>query len=94
MKFDNKLLQEIAKNSRLNLTELEQKEFLPQLQEIMKVFTQLDEVNVDKIKPSFHPIKLENVSRKDKVEECFNEDQVFSKVKNKEDGFFKGPKAI
>ena len=94
MKLDKEVLQNIAKNARLELTEDETKQFLPQLQEILNVFSKLDEVNTEGVEPSFHPIPVENVFRDDKVEECLSKDKVFQDVKNKEDGFFKGPKAV
>ncbi len=94
MKLDKNLLNEIATNARLKLTKKEEKEFLPQLEEIMEVFSQLDEVKTHNVQPSFHPIKVENVAREDKITKCLSTTEVFKDVKNKEDSFFKGPKPV
>ena len=94
MKLDRELLLNIAKNARLSLTEEEIAEFLPQLSEVLDVFSKLNDVKTDNVKPSFHPIPIENVMRDDKVEKSFSSQEVFQDVKNKENHFFKGPKAI
>ncbi len=95
MELTKELLLQIAANSRLKLSEEEVSEFLPQLKEVMEVFSKLEEVNTDHVEPAFHPITVRNVFREDKVEDCFSEEEVFdSAVKNKEEGYFKGPKAV
>jgi aspartyl-tRNA(Asn)/glutamyl-tRNA(Gln) amidotransferase subunit C len=94
MKLNKVLLEKIAQNARLELSEKEMKNLLPELQEVLKMFSVLDEITVDQVKPSFQPIKVENVFREDKVEEGFTQEEVFLHVKNKEDGYFKGPKAV
>ena len=94
MKLDKKELQKIAKNARLELSEKEIKEFLPQLQEVLNLFSQLDQVDTKNVKPSFQPIKIENVTREDKITPSFSKEEVFLNVKNKQDDYFKGPKAI
>jgi aspartyl-tRNA(Asn)/glutamyl-tRNA(Gln) amidotransferase subunit C len=94
MKLDRKLLLDVAKNSRLDLSEDEIKDLLPQLKEVLDVFSTLQEVDTTRIEPSFHPIKLENVTREDVLGKCFDKKEVFIDVKNKEKDYFKGPKAV
>ncbi len=89
---DKQLLLRVAENARLNLTKAEIKRFLPQLQEILKAFDRLDEVNVEREKPSFQPIALKNVMRKDKVEKCLTQEEALLNAKNKKDGYFLGPR--
>ncbi len=91
-KVDKKLLLKVAANARLNLTEKEINEFLPQLQEILKVFGKLDEIEVDNEKPSFQPLSFENVARHDVVEKCLSQENALKNTKNKKDGYFMGPK--
>ena len=64
MEINDKLIENIAKISRLNLTKLEIKEFLPQLKEVLNNFSKLNELNVEKVKPSFQPVIVKNVLRK------------------------------
>ena len=91
-KVDKKLLLRVAENARLNLSEKEIKEFLPQLQEILKAFERLDNISVEGEKPSFQPTPLENVARHDIVEKCLSQEEALKNTKNKKDGYFMGPK--
>jgi len=91
---DKKLLLRVAKNARLNLTEAEVEKFLPQLKEILKAFSKLDRVSVEKEKPSFQPIPLSNVIRKDSVEKSLTQEEALRNTKHKKDGYFLGPKAL
>ena len=91
---DKRLLLRVAENARLNLTESEVKKFLPQLQEILKAFNKLDEINVEKEKPSFQPIKLTNVMREDRIKKCLSQEDALLNTKNKKGGYFLGPKVV
>jgi aspartyl-tRNA(Asn)/glutamyl-tRNA(Gln) amidotransferase subunit C len=94
VKIDEKLLLKVAKNARLNLSEAEVKEFLPQLKEIIKSFNKLDSLNVFSEKPSFQPRPLKNVFREDKKEKCLSQKEALSNTKHKKDGYFLGPKSV
>ena len=94
MKIDETLIKRVAANARLNLTEAEIKEFLPQLKEILDTFSKLNEINTDKIQPSFQPIELVNITREDKPGISLTQDEALANTKHKKDGFFRGPKAI
>ena len=52
MKVDEALIKRIAELARLNLTDKEIEKFKPQFKEILDLFSQLDEVNTDNVKPS------------------------------------------
>ncbi|MFH0714729.1 MAG: Asp-tRNA(Asn)/Glu-tRNA(Gln) amidotransferase subunit GatC [Candidatus Diapherotrites archaeon] len=94
VKVDAELLEKVAKLARLNLSEREKKEFLPQFGEILKSFSKLDEVDVEGISPAFQPLPVQNVFREDKAENCLSVEEALSNTKNKKDSYFKGPKAI
>ena len=89
---DKKLLLRVAANARLNLTEKEVGEFLPQLQKILKAFGRLDEIDVETEKPSFQPLAFENVARKDLVEKSLSPEDALKNSKNKKGSYFMGPK--
>lgn len=93
-KVDKKLLLRVAENARLNLSNEETKKFLPQLQEILEAFSKLDEVDVGKEPPSFHPIKLSNVMREDKVEKCLSQEEALRNTKHKKQGYFLGSRVV
>jgi len=93
-KIDSAILEKVAKNARLNLSEEEKKIFLPQLQEILKTFSVLDDLDVSREKPSFQPIEIKNVWREDKVEKCLTNEEALAGTKHRKDAYFKGPKVM
>ncbi len=94
MKVDKELIVRVAKNARLNLSAKEVNEFVPQFKDILNYFSVLDEVDVKNTKPSFQPIHIKNVFRKDSIGKCLTQDEALSNTTHKKDGFFKGPKAF
>jgi aspartyl/glutamyl-tRNA(Asn/Gln) amidotransferase C subunit len=61
-------VQHIAKLARLGLTEKEIGKFQKELSSILDYMEKLKEVDVEKIEPTSHSIKIENVIREDKSE--------------------------
>ena len=94
MEIDRKLLEHVADVARLKLTEDEIKKFIPQLREALKFFSQLQEVDTDGIRPSFHPVEIKNAIREDDEKECLSQDGALSQTEHKKDGYFKGPRAL
>ncbi|HLC63071.1 MAG TPA: Asp-tRNA(Asn)/Glu-tRNA(Gln) amidotransferase subunit GatC [Candidatus Nanoarchaeia archaeon] len=94
MNLDKELIKKVAKNSRLELTEEEIKEFLPQLKEILSSFSKLQELDTEKVKPSFQPLEIKNILREDKPLPCKSQEEILSNTNLKQDGYFKGPKAL
>ncbi|MBI4159144.1 Asp-tRNA(Asn)/Glu-tRNA(Gln) amidotransferase subunit GatC [Candidatus Woesearchaeota archaeon] len=92
MKINKEILQGVANNARIKLSKKEVDELLPQLNGILKIFSQLNGINTNNIEPSFQPVEVKNVFREDRVESC--KEDVLVNVKNKEDRYFKGPKSI
>jgi aspartyl-tRNA(Asn)/glutamyl-tRNA(Gln) amidotransferase subunit C len=94
MEIDKQLLLHVAEVARINLTESEIKEFLPQLKEIIKAFSEIQEVNTEGIGPSFHPIELKNSLREDIPKLSLTNEEALSNTKHKKDGYFKGPRIL
>lgn len=94
MKVDENLIKRIGELARIHLTDKEVKKFKPEFKEILDAFSKLDEVNVDKVKPSFQPVELKNFMRDDKIEECLTQEKALENSSNKKEGYFKGPKAV
>jgi len=82
----------VARIARLKLSEEEIHKFSRDLESILDAFKDLERVPTKGVKPSFQPIETKNVLRKDKVERSLTQEQALSNTKNKEKGFFKGPK--
>ena len=94
MKLDKELLESVARNARLRLSPEEIHKLLPQLQEIIDVFSTLDTVDTKNAPPSFQPIPIKNVMRGDTVQPSLPQDEVFRTVKNRHGPYVKGPKTF
>jgi len=94
MEVTKDLILKVAKNARLNLTESEIKEFIPQFNEILKYFEQLSKVNTDKVNPSFHPIEIKNALREDIPQKSVSKEEILKNSFHKKNGYFLGPKAL
>jgi aspartyl-tRNA(Asn)/glutamyl-tRNA(Gln) amidotransferase subunit C len=60
-------VQHIAKLARLGLTEEEIKKFQKELSSILDYIEKLKKVDVSRIEPTSHSIKVENIIREDKA---------------------------
>lgn len=91
---DRGLLLRVAKNARLELTEKEIQQFLPQFKEILEAFEKIGEVDTKGTEPAFHPIPLKNRVREDKTSTCLGNKEALSNAVHQKPPYFKGPKAI
>ena len=94
MEVNKELLQNVAKVARLELTNKEVDEFIPQVKEILDSFQILSEVDTEGIKPSFQPIPIKNRLREDIPREPISIKDALKNTKLKQDTYFKGPKAV
>ncbi len=94
MEVDKQLLENVAKIARLELTEEEKTEFIPQVKEILDSFEVLKEVNTDNVKPSFQPVPIKNRLREDIPKEPLSVEDALKNTTLKQDTYFKGPKAV
>jgi len=92
--IDKKTVEHVAKLARIDLTENEIEKFAKDISGILDAFSSLDEVDTQNIKPSFHPIEMKNVMREDKEEESLTQKEALTNAEQKEDEFFKGPRAV
>ena len=94
MKIDKALIKHVAEISRINLTETEIKEFLPQLKEILDAFSKIKQVNTDNVKPSYQVVEIKNALREDIPKKCLDNDIALKNTKHKRNGYFMGPKVV
>lgn len=92
MKIDRELIEHVAEVARLDLTDREVKEFIPQLKEVLDAFGKLSEIEADD-DPSFQPVNLKDSLRDDEPGKCLSQDEALSGAESKE-GYFMGPKAV
>ena len=85
-------VRKVAQIARLKLSDQEVRKFSKDLESILDAFKDLERVPTRNVRPSFQPIETKNVLRKDAVERSLTQEQALANAKNKEKGFFKGPK--
>lgn len=94
MDIDKDLLRRVGAVARLDLTEEELDEFMPQFQEVFDAFSEVAKVDTEGVPPSFQPVKLRNSMREDKVEGSLSQADALKNAEHKKDGYFMGPKAV
>jgi aspartyl-tRNA(Asn)/glutamyl-tRNA(Gln) amidotransferase subunit C len=94
MELNQELIKHVAKTARLSLSKKEINEFLPQLKEILDAFSEISEVDTKNVDPSYQPVELKNITRKDIPKECLEQEDAFKNTKHKKEGYFKGPRVI
>jgi aspartyl-tRNA(Asn)/glutamyl-tRNA(Gln) amidotransferase subunit C len=92
--IDKETVKHVAMIARLKLTDAEVDLFTKQLGDIVTYFKVQDELNVDSVEPSFHPLLTENVSREDKSGDCLKQKDALNTACHKEGEYFKTPKVI
>lgn len=90
--MDIETVKKVAKIAHLSLTDKEEMQYLEELNNILESFKIIDEVDVEDVKSSLHPIKLKNHEREEKIESSITQESALSQTKQKKDGFFIGPR--
>lgn len=94
MDVDMALIEKVAKAARLNLTESEKDEFLPQLRQVLDTFSEINDADTTGIEPSYHPVKAEGRLRDDKILKSITNEEALKNSKNNKDGYIKGPRIL
>ena len=93
MKVTIDVVRKVAKAARLELTEPEVEKFSKDLNDILLAFKDLDKAQTN-VKPAFQPLEIKDVTRDDAPEKCLTQEEALANTKHKENGFFKGPRAV
>ena len=86
VKIGKKLIEHVAEVARLRLTGNEIEKFSKELNEIVDVFSKLDNVDTKNIEASLQPVELKNMLREDKEEKTFSQEEALSLTEHKKDG--------
>lgn len=90
--MDEKKIHEIAELCKISLSDEETKMYSDHIQNIIKLFDQLAEINTEGIKPLYQVFDLENVWRSaDEVGDSLAEKEVFANSPDAEDHYFQVP---
>ncbi len=93
MRVTSDIVRKVAKIARLDLTDSEVRKFSKDLNDILAAFKDLDKAKAN-AKPSFQPLEIKDIVRNDKTERCLTQNESLANTKHKENGFFKGPRAV
>lgn len=94
MEIDENLIKKVAQNARLELSEDEIREFVPQLKEVLESFSSIDEIETEDVSPSFQPVDIRNTVRKDEAGKCLSQEEALKNAHHKKEGYFKGPRVV
>ena len=84
----------IAHLSRLEIQEDEVDGYIEKLEKVVDLFNELNSVDTENIKPTYHVLDLLNVFREDVAQEGMNREEVLKNSKETEAGQFKVPTII
>jgi aspartyl-tRNA(Asn)/glutamyl-tRNA(Gln) amidotransferase subunit C len=88
-------LENLSKLAMLNLSDEEKEKLIPQLNEIIKYFKKLNDLDTKNIQPITHPIEgLKNVFRKDVPKESLSTEEALKNAQHKKEGYFKAPRIL
>ena len=95
MTIDSKLVERIAKLSRISLTESEIKNLSSELDNILNWIEQLSELDTEGINPVFSSFDEEETKyRNDEINDGGYREDIISNAPLTEDGFFLVPKVV
>ncbi|MCK4714791.1 MAG: Asp-tRNA(Asn)/Glu-tRNA(Gln) amidotransferase subunit GatC [Candidatus Aenigmarchaeota archaeon] len=94
MTVDKDMVKKVAALARIELSDKEAEGFRKDLEEILSAFRTLQRIPTKGVKPTFHPVEVRGVLREDKVEPSILRDRLLKNLKNKEDGYIKGPRVV
>lgn len=81
----------IAHLSRLEIKEEEVAGYIEKLEKVVDLFNELNSVDTENIKPTYHVLDLVNVFREDVAQEGMDREEVLKNSKETEAGQFKVP---
>ena len=84
----------IAKLSKLRLSEEEIEEFTEDMNQILDYVKKLDSLDTSNIEPLYHPLEGVNVFREDKLKESIDTETALKNAPKRTEEFFKVPKVI
>lgn len=83
-----------AKLARIELTESERKEYGSQLVDILRYVKKLQELNVDGVETTAHPVPLRNVFRPDVVTPSLSPEEALKNAPKRDGRLFETPKIV
>jgi len=80
--------------ARLELSEEEKKLYTQQFNDILEHFNKINELDTEKVPPTFHTANLINILRDDKVKPSLPIEEALSNAPKKKKGHFQAPRIL
>lgn len=87
-------VEHVAKLSRLEFSDDQKEDFTQKLNSIVEYVEQLEAVDVEDVKPTYHVLDIKNVFRKDEVKPSFERKEVVQNAPDEAGGCFRVPKVV
>ncbi len=92
--IDREIVLNVAKLSKLKLTEEEVELFSKQLGDILKFIEKLNELDTENVEPFYELINQDTPLREDTPKESLSQEEALKNAPQKEDGFFVVPRVV
>jgi len=89
-----KWIKRISRLALINIEEHEEEELTKDVIKIINFFNKLRELNVDNVEPLFMTPRERPIIREDEVKRGLTEEEALMNVKEKIEGYIKGPKTV
>ncbi|MGD9780003.1 Asp-tRNA(Asn)/Glu-tRNA(Gln) amidotransferase subunit GatC [Methanomethylovorans sp.] len=80
--------------ARIEIHESEAQDYAEKLNAVLDYFGQLDEVDTEKVDPTYHVADIMNVFREDVVRPSMSQEEVLSNTGKKQEGNFLAPRIM
>ena len=94
MTIDRAAVDHVARLARLALSEEERERMSAELTVILEHAEKIQALDLDKVEPTAHAVKLVNVVRADEAKLSFTQDEALANAPEVEDGRFKVPRIV
>lgn len=92
--LSKKEVEHVAWLAHIELSEEEKTLFTEQFNEILDYFRKIDTLDTEGVKPTYHVLELENVSRKDQTKPSLTTEEALKNAPKKEKKFLKAPRIV
>jgi len=93
-RIDESQVRKVAKLARLELSDVEVKEFAGQLSAILDYVARMNELNTEGIEPLAHCLAVNNVFREDIAKKSLGTEKTLANAPQRDGAFFKVPKIL
>jgi len=94
MKLDEKMVDKIAKLSKLKFNDEEKSTIINDMNKMLEFVDQLKELNTDHVEPLIHMSDEVNVLREDEIVETISQQDALKNAPSKDSTYFKIPKVL